>query len=118
MSEMQNSPIKIYNCFRVGLVLLQCLATNPKVIFAGRALRAINACSSALGVYTGALSVARSYLQLYDRLATPFLSFGVHDTGRESNEALKLLLKKVTSCEPSEIPEYVLQGQHVADESG
>ena len=105
MQEMQNSPIKIYNCFRVGLVLLQCLAIQPQIISSRRALRAINACSSALGVYTGALSVARSYLQLYDRLSTPFLAFSTDDSGNTLSENLRLLLQKVTSCEPSEIPE-------------
>lgn len=103
--QNHNSPVRIYNCFRCGLTLLQCLAISPTVLPARSALRAINSCSSALSVYTGALAVARSYLRLFDKLSDYFFGYDADGALCRPDDNLRGLLQQVTSCDPSDIPE-------------
>lgn len=103
--QSHNSPVRIYNCFRCGLTLLQCLAISPAILPVRSALRAINSCSSALSVYTGALAVARSYLRLFDKLSDYFLGYDADGALCRPDDNLRGLLQQVTSCDPSDIPE-------------
>lgn len=61
-------------------------------------------------MYTGSLAAARPYLHLFEMLSDHFLAYDEDRTSNSSNEELKSLLQRVTSCDPSEIPQYVING--------
>lgn len=101
--QTHNSPITVYNCFRCGTTLLQCVIRQPLALSRGRTTRAIISCSGALAVYTRTLSLASPFLELFDKLSDYFLS------SEESTSAVDLdsLLHNVIWSDPTDIPRYV-----------
>ncbi len=103
-----NSPITVYNCFRCGVTLLQCLAVQPTILPLRRTLRAISAVSSALAVYCRVVPTAEPLLRLFDMLSDQFLGDGEHPTVWNPNLSnLRSILQRIISAGPSETLEYV-----------
>ncbi|OAA80695.1 Transcription factor [Akanthomyces lecanii RCEF 1005] len=98
-----NSPITVYNCFRCGVTLLQCLAVQPTILPLRRTLRAISAVSSALAVYCRVVPTAEPLLRLFDMLSDQFLGDGEHPTVWNPNLSnLRSILQRIISAGPSE----------------
>lgn len=105
--ESFNSPITVYNCFRCGVTLLQCLAVQPTILPLRRTLRAISQCSSALAVFSSTLETAQPLLQLFDMLSDQFLGDGDQPTVCHPNLTnLRSILQRIISSGPSETLEY------------
>lgn len=104
-----NSPITVYNCFRCGVTLLQCLAVQPTILPLRRTLRAISAVSSALAVYCRVVPAAEPLLRLFDMLSDQFLGDGEQPTVWNPNLSnLRSILQRIISAGPSETLEYVV----------
>ncbi|KAJ6780017.1 hypothetical protein PWT90_05533 [Aphanocladium album] len=98
-----NSPITVYNCFRCGVTLLQCLAVQPTILPLRRTLRAISAVSSALAVYCRVVPTAEPLLRLFDMLSDQFLGDGDHPAVWNPNLSnLRSILQRIISAGPSE----------------
>lgn len=98
-----NSPITVYNCFRCGVTLLQCLAVQPTIMPLRRTLRAISAVSSALAVYCRVVPTAEPLLRLFDMLSDQFLGDGDHPAVWNPNLSnLRSILQRIISAGPSE----------------
>ncbi|TQV94066.1 hypothetical protein V2A60_002864 [Cordyceps javanica] len=98
-----NSPITVYNCFRCGVTLLQCLAVQPTILPLRRTLRAISAVSSALAVYCRVVATAEPLLRLFDMLSDQFLGDNDHPAVWNPNLSnLRSILQRIISAGPSE----------------
>lgn len=107
--DMHNSPISVYNCFRCGITLLQCLVMQPRVLPLRRSMKAISSCSSALAVYTRTLDNAAPYLKLFDKMSDSFL--GNSDEPADCTpdlDHLRTILQRITFSGPWDPPEYVM----------
>ncbi|KAJ3492657.1 hypothetical protein NLG97_g5238 [Lecanicillium saksenae] len=97
------SPITVYNCFRCGVTLLQCLAVQPTILPLRRTLRAISAVSSALAVYCRVVPTAEPLLRLFDMLSDQFLGDGDHPAVWNPNLSnIRSILQRIISVGPLE----------------
>lgn len=65
-------------------------------------MHAITSSSSALAVYTRTLALASPFLEMFEKLSDYFLG----DKDKTPRVDLRSLLQKITSSDPTEVPEY------------
>lgn len=92
----------MYNSFYTGVTLLQCLALKPDALSFRRVLRAIQACSNTLAVYTSTLDAAKTLAQLFDKLSDLRFDDAASPGMRQGSHSAVAFLRRVAMSDPSE----------------
>ncbi|KAK5994504.1 Quinate permease-like protein [Cladobotryum mycophilum] len=101
--QTHSSPIIVYNCFRCGITLLQCLTVQPTILSLRDIHKALSSCSSALTIYTQKVTIATPFLQLFEKLSDRFLRDSEAPEGPHSDmNTLRSILQTIASSGPSE----------------